>query len=497
MYFIGYDLGSSSLKTALTDSKTGEVISVIKTPAEELKIQSPQAGWAEQDPERWWECVCEGTREILRTTQVAPESILGIGIAYQMHGLVTLDAGGHAVRPSIIWCDSRAVTLGAQNFEELGETVCRTRLLNEPGNFTGSKLRWMQQHEPTAFEKTGTFLLPGDYLAYRFSGRRQTTASGLSEGILWDFQKEEPAFWLLESWGMPRTLVPEIVPTFSVQARVDRAGARATGLVEGTPVLYRAGDQPNNAFTLNVLEPGKVAATGGTSGVLYGITDNPEVGELKRFNNFAHVNHSPEHIRIGQLLCINGAGSTYRWLKDQLEMTQYEQMNALAETVPVGSSGLICLPFGNGAERMLENKALEAGFTGIDFNRHHKGHLCRAALEGIAFAFRYGMELMEAAGVPFNTIRAGNDNLFQSAIFTTTLAALGQMPIELFSVTGAVGAARACMVQEHGLEETLERSTRRDYLATVLPPKQGAAYRKAYNKWKLELQNNLKNESCH
>jgi xylulokinase len=497
MYFIGYDLGSSSLKTALVDSQTGEVISVIKTPAEELIIQAPEEGWAEQDPEQWWECVCEGTREILSTTKVAPKSISGIGIAYQMHGLVTLDGDGHPVRPSIIWCDSRALGIGAQTIGELGEEVCRTRLLNEPGNFTGSKLRWMQQYEPTALEKTETFLLPGDYLAFRLSGRRQTTASGLSEGILWDFQKEEPAFWLLESWGIPRNLVPEIVPTFSIQARVDKAGAQATGLVEGTPILYRAGDQPNNAFTLNVLEPGKVAATGGTSGVLYGITDNPEVGELRRFNNFAHVNHSPEHIRIGQLLCINGAGSTYRWLKDQLGMTGYEQMNALAETVSVGSNGLKCFPFGNGAERMLENKAIEAGFTDIDFNRHHKGHLCRAALEGIAFAFRYGMELMEAEGVPFDTIRAGNDNLFQSVIFTTTLAALGKTPIELFAVTGAVGAARACMVQEHGLKETLERSTGRDYLATVLPPKQGVAYREAYNKWKLELLNHLTDESCH
>ena len=496
MYFIGYDLGSSSLKTALINSKTGEVISVIKTPAEELLIQAPEAGWAEQDPERWWECVCEGTREILSSTQVAPETIMGIGIAYQMHGLVTLDAGGHPVRPSIIWCDSRAVAIGAQTFEELGEEKCRTHLLNEPGNFTGSKMRWMQQHERAAFNKTETFLLPGDYLAYRFSGRRQTTASGLSEGILWDFQRDEPAYWLLEAWGMPRTLVPEIVPTFSVQARVDKAGAQASGLAEGTPILYRAGDQPNNAFTLNVLEPGKLAATGGTSGVLYGITENPEVGELRRFNNFAHVNHSPEHIRIGQLLCINGAGSTYRWLKNQLGVTGYEQMNALAETVPVGSNGLFCFPFGNGAERMLENKAIEACFNGIDFNRHHKGHLCRAALEGIAFAFRYGMQLMEAEGVPFDTIRAGNDNLFQSAIFTTTLAALGQTPIELFEVTGAVGAARACMVQEHGLEQTLERSAGRDYLTTVRPPMDGPSYRKVYKKWKRELQNNLKNASC-
>jgi xylulokinase len=412
-----------------------------------------------------------------------------------MHGLVTLDATGQCVRPAIIWCDSRAVSIGRQALEALGESVCRSRLLNEPGNFTASKLRWMQEHDPEAFSRTSTFMLPGDYIAFRLSGRPQTTASGLSEGILWDFQKGQPAFWLLDHWGIPRTLLPEQVPTFGLQAKVSRAGALATGLAEGTPILYRAGDQPNNAFTLNVLEPGDVAATGGTSGVLYGITEAAEVREFRGFNHFLHVNHSGDRVRIGQLLCINGAGSLYRWMKDQLGVTGYDQMNALAETVPVGSEGLLCLPFGNGAERMLDNKDPGASFRGIAFNRHQKGHLCRAALEGIAFAFRYGMELMEADGVPFHTIRAGNDNLFQSEIFTTTLAALSRTPIERYRVTGAVGAARACMVPELGLEATMALSSGKDYLDTRLPPEEGAAYLEAYDTWKIELLTVLKHSS--
>ncbi|MGA9238965.1 xylulokinase [Robiginitalea sp.] len=488
MYFIGYDLGSSSLKTALVDSETGETLAVIKTPAEELGIDAPHPGWAEQDPELWWKCICEGTREVLSKTRVAPGAISGIGIAYQMHGLVTLDGTGQCVRPAIIWCDSRAVSIGEQTLGELGEPQCREHLLNEPGNFTASKLRWVQQEEPEAFNKTKTFLLPGDYIAYRLSGKAQTTASGLSEGILWDFQKGQPAYWLLGHWGMPDSLLPEIVPTFGHQSKVSKSGARDTGLSEGTPILYRAGDQPNNAFTLNVLEPGIVAATGGTSGVLYGITDSPKVAELRRFNHFLHVNHAPDRLRIGQLLCINGAGSLYRWLKDQLDVSGYDEMNTLAEAVPVGSDGLLCFPFGNGAERMLDNKSIGASFSGLEFNRHHKGHLCRAALEGIAFAFRYGMELMEGSGLPFKTIRAGNDNLFQSDIFTTTLAALGQTTIELYEVTGAVGAARACMVEQLGLEEYLEHTAGRDYLATVLPVKEVGDYRIAYLRWKDELQ---------
>jgi len=490
-YFIGYDLGSSSLKTALVAADTGEVVAVVKTPSEEMEILAPQAGWAEQDPERWWEYVCEGTREILRKTGISKEAVRGLGIAYQMHGLVLLGADGKLVRPSIIWCDSRAVSTGERAAEELGEDQCRSLLLNEPGNFTASRLRWVQQHEPELFRQSQTMLLPGDYIAYRLSGKPQTTASGLSEGILWDFSENRPAYWLLDHWGVPADLIPEIVPTFGLQATVSESAARATGLAQGTPVLYRAGDQPNNAFTLNVLEPGELAATAGTSGVLYGVTDQKGVQELKRFNRFLHVNHASDHPRIGQLLCINGAGIAYRWLKGQLGAVSYEEMNDLAMKVPPGSEGVLCHPFGNGAERLFENNDPKAGFSGIDFNRHGRGHLCRAVLEGIAYSFRYGMEIMQADGIQFETIRAGNDNLFQASVFSTTLAALSGKPIERYQVTGAVGAARACMVPDTGLEAVRQQTARRDYLDTILPPPENKALPEGYQMWKHELKNHL------
>ncbi|MCO5724600.1 xylulokinase [Robiginitalea marina] len=492
MYFIGYDLGSSSLKTALVSAADGRVVDVVKTPEEEMEIAAPRAGWAEQDPAHWWDCLCRGTREVLGRNGIAGGQVSGIGIAYQMHGLVPLDAQGHPVRPSIIWCDSRAVGVGQEALAALGGETCRTRLLNDPGNFTGSKLRWMKEQEPEAFARTKTFLLPGDYLAFRLSGALQTTASGLSEGILWDFRAGEPAWWLLDHWGIPRGLVPEIVPTFGQQARVSKQGAAATGLAEGTPICYRAGDQPNNALTLNVFNPGEIAATAGTSGVLYGVSDRTGVGEISKFNNFAHVNHSPGHPRIGQLLCINGAGSLYRWLKKQLGPISYGEMNRMASEVPPGSEGVWCLPFGNGAERMLGNRTLEASFSGIDLNRHHRGHLCRAALEGIAFAFRYGMEWMEKDGVAFREVRAGSDNLFQASAFTETLATLGNIPIALFRVTGAVGAARACIVHEKGPDLLREWSASQDYEQTIRPSGDSHALRAAYTLWKNELEKHLK-----
>lgn len=490
-YFIGYDLGSSFLKTALVAADSGEVVALVKTPSEEMEIQAPNAGWAEQDPELWWECIREGTLKILRKSGISKNAIRGIGIAYQMHGLVPLDPSGKVVRPSIIWCDSRAVPVGAAAALDLGEKLCRSRLLNEPGNFTGSKLRWMQQHEGELFRNTQTVLLPGDYIAYRLTGKRQTTASGLSEGTLWDFSKNEPAYWLLERWGISGGLIPEVVPTFGFHAEVSEAGARATGLAKGTPVLYRAGDQPNNALTLNVLEPGEMAATAGTSGVLYGVTGQTEVRELKRFNHFLHVNHKPDSPRIGQLLCINGAGIAYRWLRRQMGEVSYKEMNAMATEVPAGSEGLLCHPFGNGAERLFENREPKAGFSGIDFNRHGHGHLVRSVLEGVAYAFRHGMEVMEAGGIQFETIRAGNDNLFQAKVFTSTLAALSGRPVELYETTGAVGAARACMVHDKGLDQVRRQIASGDYLGTVVPPAQNNALLEGYQKWKYQLDKHL------
>lgn len=492
MYIIGYDLGSSSLKTALVEAKSGKVVALVKTPATEMEIAAPRKGWAEQDPSLWWECVCRGTREILSETGVSGREITGVGIAYQMHGLVALDSKGTPVRPSIIWCDSRAVDIGDATALEIGELTCRSRLLNEPGNFTGSKLRWMQLHEPENFYKTKSILLPGDYIAFRLSGALQTTASGLSEATLWDFSTGQPAWWLLEHWGIPRELLPEVVPTFGVQAKISDTAARETGLSPGTPILYRAGDQPNNAFTLNVLEPGELAASGGTSGVLFGVSDHQKVRELRRFNHFAHVNHGTEHTRIGQLLCINGAGISYRWLKGLLGEKSYADMDELAGEIPPGSEGVLCFPFGNGVERMLENMEVQAGFEGINFNRHNKGHLCRAVLEGVAFSFKYGMEIMANDGIRFRSIRAGYDNLFQSEVFTVTLAALGETPIELYKVTGAVGAARACLVTEMGMDQVRQLTAARDYLKTANPPENKSEMQHAYSNWKSSLHKQLK-----
>ncbi|MBT8177879.1 MAG: carbohydrate kinase [Eudoraea sp.] len=493
MYYIGYDIGSSSIKAALVHSDTGEHLALVKYPKEELPIISLHKGWAEQDPDSWWKNVCVATREILDKTKINPQNILGIGIAYQMHGLVLVDIQGNLLRNSIIWCDSRAIEIGQKAFESLGEAYCSEELLNSPGNFTASKLKWVKDNEPDIYSKIHKIMLPGDYIAFKFSGEKQTTVPGLSEGILWNYKTREPATKLMDHYGLGMQLLPELVDTCSLQARVSQKGATASGLSEGTPIYYRAGDQPNNALSLNVFEPGQVAATGGTSGVFYAVTDSLSVKEYARVNNFVHVNHRVDKLRLGKLLCINGAGILYNWVRKNLDVDSYEEMNRLAEEIPVGSEGLAFLPFGNGAERMLDNRLIGAHLCNLNLNLHNSAHICRAALEGIAFSFVYGMEILKSDGIKPRVIRAGNDNLFRSAVFSETIATLIAHDIEIYNTTGAVGAARACQLHTGDFKNFGDQVLKNDFLQRIIPKKDKSSYIEAYQNWKKELQHKLSN----
>jgi len=429
---------------------------------------------------------------VLERAGVKGEEVRGIGLAYQMHGLVVVDERLEVLRPAIIWCDGRAVEQGRRAFEALGRETCLQRLLNSPGNFTASKLAWVREQEPEIFRRVRHFLLPGDYIALRMTGRPATTVSGLSEGILWDFRAEQPAHFLLEHFGIPAELLPPLVPTFGEQGRLDAEAARALGLPPGVPVTYRAGDQPNNALALDVLEPGEVAATGGTSGVVYGVVERPAYDVRSRVNAFAHVNHSPAAPRIGILLCINGAGILYAWLRKQSlgGALSYDSMEALAEQAPPGADGLTLLPFGNGPERLLENAFPGAQLLHLDLNRHTRSHLLRAALEGVAFAFAQGMEVLQELGLDLSTLRAGNDNLFRSRIFSETIASLLGCRIELLDTTGAVGAARAAGLGA-GLYDSLRTGGRPQPIRVYEPAPSPNTLREAFLRWREDLQHIL------
>lgn len=450
MYLIGYDIGSAILKAVLIEASNHRVVAIESYPEDgsEMDIISRQNGWAEQQPEVWWHNLCILTKRLVRNAKVKPADIKAIGISYQMHGLVLIDQEKAVLRPAIIWCDSRAVAIGNQAFLQMGESYCLDHLLNSPGNFTAAKLRWVKDNEPDIFRKIYKIMLPGDYIAMRLTGEICTTVSGLAEGIFWDFKENCVSQRVLDYFGFSPDILPATVPVFSDQGRLTREAADATGLHTGVRVTYRAGDQPNNALALNVLHPGEVAATSGTSGVVYGIVNRPITDTKGRINAFTHVNHQERQPRIGILLCLNGAGIQYSWMKHQVarENSTYFDMERMLSTVPIGSDNLCILPFGNGAERILENRNLNAHIFNLQFTRHTRAHLFRAALEGVAFSFVYGINILKEIGLDVDVLRVGNDNMFQSKVFSTTIATLIGAQIEVVETTGAVGAARAAGV---------------------------------------------------
>ncbi|MEM1121409.1 MAG: FGGY family carbohydrate kinase [Bacteroidota bacterium] len=487
MYFIGYDVGSSSLKAALLDGKTGKTVASAQYPDQEMPMTAKQAGWAEQHPEMWWNACKQATARLLQKAQIDTKKIIGIGISYQMHGLVVLDKNGEVLRPSIIWCDSRAVSIGNQAFKDLGSEKCLSHLLNSPGNFTASKLCWVKENEPEVFAKIDKFMLPGDYLNYKLSGSKNTTISGLSEGMFWDFKKGQVADFLMNHYGLHKDLIPEVVPTFSEQGSLSASAAKEMGLPKGIKICYRAGDQPNNALSLKVLNAGEVAATAGTSGVVYGVSDQVKYDPASRVNTFAHVNHTTELNRLGILLCINGTGISNAWLKRTLGEYSYPQMNELAAKVPVGSDGLVMLPFGNGAERVLGNVDLGAQLLHLNFNIHREGHLCRAVQEGIVFSFQYGLEIMEKMGLKPKVMRAGHANLFLSPLFRQSLANTSGIPIELYNTDGATGAAIGAAIG-YGATDFNHAFDGLAVIETTEPARGNDAYCEAYGRWLEALQ---------
>lgn len=487
MYLLGYDIGSSSVKASLVNAGTGKCVASAFFPKTEAKIMAIQPGWAEQDPENWWENLKLATQAVLAESGGKADEIDAIGISYQMHGLVCVDKNQRVLRPSIIWCDSRAVPYGQKAFETLGEATCLSHLLNSPGNFTASKLAWVKENEPGIFEKIDKIMLPGDYIAMKLSGTICTTVSGLSEGMFWDFQQKEVAGFLMDYYGFDKGLIPDIKPTFSEQGRVNARAAQELGLKEGTPITYRAGDQPNNALSLNVFNPGEIASTAGTSGVVYGVNGEVNYDPKSRVNTFAHVNHTDELTRLGVLLCINGTGILNSWVKRNVapEGISYAEMNAMAAQAPIGSGGISILPFGNGAERMLENREIGCSIYGVNFNVHDKEHIIRAAQEGIVFSFKYGIDIMERMGIPVQKIHAGHANMFLSPIFRETLAGVTGATIELYDTDGSVGAAKGAGMGVGIYKDNNEAFATLEKLAIIEPDiKNCTAYDEAYGRWK-------------
>jgi xylulokinase len=495
-YLLGLDIGSSSVKASLVDCGSGECVLSTQSPEVEMPMIALQPGWAEQDPEMWWNNVKSCLNEFAKKSGIDLKDIVAIGISYQMHGLVIVGKDHKPLRPSIIWCDSRAVEIGNNAFEVLGEKYCLEHFLNSPGNFTASKLKWVQQQEPAIFEKIYKFMLPGDYIALKLTGEINTTATGLSEGILWDYKVDNISSALLKYYSISDAVIPAMVPVFSKQGKIRSEVAKELGLSNDVVVSYRAGDQPNNAFSLNVLNPGETAATAGTSGVIYSVTDKHAFDQRSRVNSFIHVNNKYENeIRNGVLLCINGTGILNSWLRKSFSngsVYSYDQINSIALQSPIGSNGLAIFPFGNGAERILENKNIDASIHNLNFNQHSQAHFFRAAQEGIVFAMKYGFDILKDMGLNTNVIRAGNANMFLSPLFREAFVNTTGARLELYNTDGATGAAIGAGVGA-GVYHTFREAFRGLKLKQSEEPSQikTEQYLAAYYHWKNKLNQQL------
>ena len=488
-FLLGLDVGSSSVKASLVDADSGKCVASAFFPDKEAPIKAVKSGWAEQEPDSWWDYARQAIGKVTADSGATADEIAAIGISYQMHGLVCVDKNLKPLRPAIIWCDSRAVPYGEQAFKSLGSERCLTHLLNSPGNFTASKLAWVKENEPHVYDSIYKIMLPGDYLAMRLSGIPCTTVSGLSEGMFWDFKENAVAQFLLDYYGIDRSFIPDIVPTFGQQGTVTGAAAAELGLKAGTPITYRAGDQPNNALSLNVFEPGEIAATAGTSGVVYGVLGDVRYDQKSRVNIFAHVNHSALQTRLGVLGICNGTGILNAWMHRNITADMsYAEMNNFAAQVPIGSDGLAILPFGNGAERILENRELGCSISGLNFNNHRREHLVRAAQEGIVFALYYGMEVMKQMGMDIRKIHAGHANMFLSPLFRDTLAGVSGATIELHDTDGSVGAAKGAGMGAGIYRNPSEAFASLEKLQVIEPSeKNRQAYLQAYAHWKEAL----------
>ncbi len=488
-YLLGFDVGSSSVKASLVDIDSGECVASAFYPESEAPIKSVKTGWAEQDPDMWWHDAKQALAKVMAIAGCKGDAVKGIGISYQMHGLVCVDKNLKPLRDSIIWCDSRAVPYGDKAFSSLGADYCLSHLLNSPGNFTAAKLAWVRDNEPELFSRIYKIMLPGDYLALKLSGEVNTTIGGLSEGIFWDFKSASISQPLLDNLGIPREMIADTVPTFAIQSRVSKSAAEETGLSEGTPISYRAGDQPNNALSLNVFNPGEIASTAGTSGVVYGVLDKVAYDPKSRVGTFAHVNYSDDLTRLGVLLCINGTGCLNSWVHRNITPDlSYPEMNDLAAQAPVGSDGVTIIPFGNGAERVLENREVGCSIHGLNFNKHDRSHIVRAAQEGIVFSFCYGMEVMRGMGMDIQKIHAGKANMYLSPLFRQTLANTSGATIELYETDGSVGAAKGAGMGCGIYRDNTEAFASLKKLMVIDPqPAVSAEYAEAYARWKQTL----------
>ena len=404
MPLLGIDIGTTGSR-AVAIAEDGRVLAAAT--ADHQPFASPRTAWAEQQPDDWWRAAQAAIRTVL-ATGIDPRSIGAIGLSGQMHGAVLLDGDGQVVRPAIIWCDQRTEV----ECRWLNDTIGQDRLLrmvSNPAltNFTLTKLLWVRTHEPDAWRRVRHVLLPKDHVRFRLSGDQATDVADASGTLMLDVEHRRWSDEILEAAGIDRRMLPSVVESPAICARVSRQGAAATGLAEGTPIVGGAGDQAAGAVGMGITRPGTVSATIGTSGVVFAATDRPALDPRGRLHTFCHAIPNRWHV----MGVTQAAGLSLRWLRDLFGERSagdrgYETMIADAATVPPGADGVLWAPYLMGERTPHLDPSIRAALVGLSAS-HTRGHIIRAVLEGVAFSLRDTFAIFDELDVPVRRVRLG------------------------------------------------------------------------------------------
>jgi xylulokinase len=457
-YLIGIDIGTSGTKVIAIDEDGRLAASA----SAEYELLTPRPLWAEQRAEDWWDATCSCLQKI--TAQIPAEEVAGVGLSGQMHGLVMLDAQHQVLRPAILWCDQRT----QEQCDYITQAVGKETLVAETCNpvltgFTAPKIIWARDHEPEVYERARQFLLPKDYVRFKLTGEFATEVSDASGTSLLNVPERNWSRKVLSALQIDPAHLPKVYESFEVSGRISAAGAQATGLKEGTPVVGGGGDQAAGAVGNGIVQSGIISVTTGTSGVVFAFADTPAIDPALRVHTFCHAVPNKWHV-MGVML---SAGGSLRWYRDTLGAPEnrvaklmgvdpYELISREAATVSAGSEGLVFLPYLTGERTPHPDPQARGAWAGLTV-RHTKAHMARAVMEGVAFGLRDSLEILKDMGVSIGNVRASGGGArsdvwrqIQADVFNLPLSTINsdQGPALGAALLAGVGAGVYASIEE-------------------------------------------------
>lgn len=461
MKFLGIDVGTGGSRAVVID-EAGQVVT--SATIEHAPFASPQTGWAEQDPGDWWRASSAAVRAVLANGKVRTEEIASIGLTGQMHGAVLLDEHDEVLRPAIIWCDVRTDPQCREITQRVGAEQLIQLVLNPAlAGFTLPKLMWVREVEPDLWTRVRSVLLPKDYVRLKLTGDRATDVADASGTLLLDVRGRKWSQEMLAHANLDEKLLPHVYESQEVTGSVSAAGAEATGLLVGTPVVAGAGDQAAGAIGMGIVRPGSVSATIGTSGVVFAATDRPALDPKGRVHTFCHAIPDRWHV----MGVTQAAGLSLRWFRDRFgtgdihsnndqNRDPYEYLVEEAANAPVGADGLFWAPYLMGERTPHLDPHARAALIGLTAS-HTRSHIIRAILEGVAYSLRDTLSIFSELGVPAGIIRLGGGGArsilwqqIQADVYgqTVELVAADEGPAFGAALLAAVGVAAWASVDE-------------------------------------------------